>query len=380
MKSLIYLDNSATTPMLPEVQAKMQPFWADRFGNPSSIHQYGSSARIPIEDARIEVAKLLGAEPARVVFTSGGTESDYLAVVGGALANRDQGDEIIISAIEHPAVVYAAAFLRELGFKVLEAPVDQTGKLVISELEALLTDRTVLVSVIYANNEFGTIQDVEAIGELLADRGILFHTDAVQAFPVLDIDVTNLPIDLLSISAHKVNGPKGVGALYIRKGVQITPILAGTQERKRRGGTENVPGIVGFGEACRLLGEMGAAKFQQLSEFRSYVIDQLAQNLDPHEYRVNGHETDVVASILNLSFPAIDSHTLITLLDLKGIAISGGSACAAGSLGTSKVMEALGLEPEIVKSSIRLSFGVTNIQAEVAKATSELINIVKSRR
>ncbi len=380
MKSLIYLDNSATTPMLPEVQAKMQPFWADRFGNPSSIHQYGSSARIPIEDARIEVAKLLGAEPARVVFTSGGTESDYLAVVGGALANRDQGDEIIISAIEHPAVVYAAAFLRELGFKVLEAPVDQTGKLVISELEALLTDRTVLVSVIYANNEFGTIQDVEAIGELLADRGILFHTDAVQAFPVLDIDVTNLPIDLLSISAHKVNGPKGVGALYIRKGVQITPILAGTQERKRRGGTENVPGIVGFGEACRLLGEMGAAKFQQLSEFRSYVIDQLAQNLDPHEYRVNGHETDVVASILNLSFPAIDSHTLISLLDLKGIAISGGSACAAGSLGTSKVMEALGLEPEIVKSSIRLSFGVTNTQEEVAKATSELINIVKSRR
>lgn len=380
MKKLIYLDNSATTPVLPEVQAKMQPFWADRFGNPSSIHQFGSASRIPIEDARIEVAKLLGAEPARIVFTSGGTESDYLAVVGGALANRDQGDEIIISAIEHPAVVYAAAFLRDLGFKILEAPVDQTGKVLLSELEGLLTERTVLVSIIYANNEFGTIQDIEAIGELLTAKGILFHTDAVQALPVIAIDVASLPVDLLSISAHKVNGPKGVGALYIKKGVQVTPILAGTQERKRRGGTENVPGIVGFGEACRILSMTRAAKLQQFSEFRSYVIDQLAKELQPNEYRVNGHETDVVVSILNLSFPGIESHTLITLLDLKGIAISGGSACAAGSLGTSKVMEALGLEPEIVKSSIRLSFGVTNTLEEVARATKELINIVKSRR
>jgi cysteine desulfurase len=380
VKKLIYLDNSATTPVLPEVQAKMQPFFAERFGNPSSIHQFGSSARIPVEDARIEVAKALHVEPARIVFTSGGTESDYLAIVGAALANRDKGDEIVISTIEHPAVVNAAAFLQELGFTVKQVAVDQTGKVSVADLAALLTDRTVLVSIIYANNELGTVQDIAVIGDLLAEKGVLFHTDAVQAFPVLTLDLSSLPVDLVSVSAHKINGPKGVGALYIKKGVKVSPLFAGTQERKRRGGTENVPGIVGFGEACRLLTAGKDAKYQEFSAFRTYILEQLMTELRSEEYVVNGHKIDVVTSILNLSFPGIDSHTLITLLDLKGIAISGGSACAAGSLGTSKVMEALGLAPEIVKSSIRISFGITNTLEEVREATREMLNIVKSRR
>ncbi len=380
MGKSIYLDNSATTALLPEVIAKMQPFYAERYGNPSSIHRFGQLVRTPMEEARICVAAALNVDPVRIVFTSGGTESNHLAVIGAALGKREFGEEIIISRIEHPAVSGAAKFLQELGFKVKYLPVNQEGKVLLDELSAMLTEETTLVSIIYANNEFGTIQDITAIGNLLSERGILFHTDAVQAFPVIDIKAAELPVDLLSISSHKINGPKGVGALYIKKGVKVQPLFVGSQERKRRAGTENVPGIIGFGEACRILTAKRDEKYEQFESYRNYILEQLMLELSPEEYHVNGHLKDLVPSILNLSFPGIDSHTMITLLDLKGIAISGGSACAAGYTGTSDVMKALNLPEEITDSSIRISFGILNTMAEIELATRELINLIKSRR
>lgn len=380
MSKPIYLDNSATTALLPEVIAKMQPFFAERYGNPSSIHQFGQAVRAPMEEARISVAAALNVDPVRIVYTSGGTESNHLALIGAALANREQGEEIIISQIEHPSVIGAAQFLQGLGFKIKYLPVDQAGKVLLDELKVMLNDRTILVSVIFASNEIGTIQDISAIGNLLRERGILFHTDAVQAFPVLDIRITELPIDLLSISAHKINGPKGVGALYIKRGVKLQPLFVGSQERKRRGGTENVAGIVGLGEACRILIARRDEKYAQFTSYRRYILEQLMLELKPEEYRINGHLTDTVPSILNLSILGIDSHTMITQLDLKGVAISGGSACAAGTTGISDVMSALNLPDDIVKSSIRISFGILNTMEEVELATRYLVNLVKSRR
>ncbi len=380
MSKPIYLDNSATTALLPEVIAKMQPFFAERYGNPSSIHQFGQAVRAPMEEARISVAAALNVDPVRIVYTSGGTESNHLALIGAALANREQGEEIIISQIEHPSVIGAAQFLQGLGFKIKYLPVDQAGKVLLDELKVMLNDRTILVSVIFASNEIGTIQDISAIGNLLRERGILFHTDAVQAFPVLDIRITELPIDLLSISAHKINGPKGVGALYIKRGVKLQPLFVGSQERKRRGGTENVAGIVGLGEACRILIARRDEKYAQFTSYRRYILEQLMLELKPEEYRINGHLTDTVPSILNLSIPGIDSHTMITQLDLKGVAISGGSACAAGTTGISDAMSALNLPDDIVKSSIRISFGILNTMEEVELATRYLVNLVKSRR
>lgn len=380
MSKPIYLDNSATTALLPEVIAKMQPFFAERYGNPSSIHQFGQAVRAPMEEARISVAAALNVDPVRIVYTSGGTESNHLALIGAALANREQGEEIIISQIEHPSVIGAAQFLQGLGFKIKYLPVDQAGKVLLDELKVMLNDRTILVSVIFASNEIGTIQDISAIGNLLRERGILFHTDAVQAFPVLDIRITELPIDLLSISAHKINGPKGVGALYIKRGVKLQPLFVGSQERKRRGGTENVAGIVGLGEACRILIARRDEKYAQFTSYRRYILEQLMLELKPEEYRINGHLTDTVPSILNLSILGIDSHTMITQLDLKGVAISGGSACAAGTTGISDAMSALNLPDDIVKSSIRISFGILNTMEEVELATCYLVNLVKSRR
>lgn len=380
VKKSIYLDNSATTALLPEVIAKMQPFYAENYGNPSSIHRFGQAVRAPVEEARISVATALNVKPVRIVFTSGGTESNHLAVIGAALANKTFGKEIIISRIEHPAVSGAAKFLMELGFKVKYLSVNKDGKVSIDELKSMITDQTILVSIIYANNEFGTLQDIVAIGNLLHEHGIILHTDAVQAFPVIDLNVSELPVDLLSISAHKINGPKGVGALYIKKGVKLQPLFIGSQERKRRAGTENVAGIVGFGEASRILADKRNEKYSQFICYRNYMLERLMLELKPEEYRVNGHLTDFVPSILNLSFPGIDSHTMVTMLDLKGIAVSGGSACSAGFTGVSDVMKTLNLPDEIVKSSIRISFGVLNTMEEVELATRSLVNLVKSRR
>ncbi|MGD9677247.1 MAG: cysteine desulfurase family protein [Vulcanibacillus sp.] len=376
----IYLDNSATTPVSGEVLNKMLPFYKDLFGNPSSIHRTGQSVRIPIEDARAEVAKALHTDTSRIIFTSGGTESDYLALIGVALANKDKGNHIIVSQIEHSAILAAADFLKNIGFDISYLAVDNYGKINLDELKKTVRDTTILVSIMYVNNEIGTIQSIEDIGNIVKSKGITFHTDAVQAFPILDIDVTKLPIDLLTISSHKINGPKGVGALYIRKGIKLLPLIGGTQERSRRGGTENVPGIIGFGEACRILSENRKEKIEKVSRFKSYMLNKWKEELREKSFVINGPTDDVVPNIINVSFLSIDSHTMITNLDIKGIAVSGGSACAAGAINASRVIKALNLSREITDSSIRISFGIDNTDEEIERATKEIINIIKSRK
>ncbi len=380
MKQQIYLDNSATTPVHPLVMEKMNLFLTERYGNPSSIHGIGKKAKVPLEDARAYVAKALKTIPPRIVFTSGGTEADFLAVVGIALANQEKGKHIIISDIEHSAVIEATKFLTGFGFEITSLSVNHHGKIDIEELKQAIREDTILISIIHVNNEIGTIQPIEEIGTLAREKGIYFHTDAVQSFPILDVSVDKLTVDLLSISAHKINGPKGVGALYIRDGINIQPILGGSQERKRRGGTENVPGIIGLGEAVRILMIKRAEKYQLFSDFKEKMIQTWQEMIGEDSFVMNGHPTDNVPSILNVSFPGVDTHTLMMALDMKGIAVSGGSACSSGSLSVSRVIKALNLPKEIAASAIRISFGLGNTEEEVIKAAKEIGHIVKSKQ
>lgn len=379
MKEQIYLDNSATTPVHPKVFEKMTPYLTDRFGNPSSIHSVGRAVKIPVEDARKNIAEALNTAPPRIIFTSGGTESDYNAILGVAFANQDKGKHIIISDIEHSAIREATKFLGGFGFETTKLAVDQYGKVNINELKEAIRQDTILVSIMHVNNEIGTIQPVEEIGNLLSEKGINFHTDAVQSFPILNIDLEKMPVDMLTISSHKINGPKGVGALYVKDGVKFTPIIGGTQERSRRGGTENVPGIIGFGEAVRILNETKEEKYQKFVQFRSRAIEIWKTELGEERFVVNGHPTDVVPSILNVSFLGIESHTMIMSLDMKGIYVSGGSACASGAIDISRVIKSLNVEDEVARSAIRISFGMTNTLEQVERAAKEIANVVKGR-
>jgi len=373
------LDHSATTPVHPEVFAKMEPFFTRKFGNPSSIHSVGRAVKIPLEDARIQVAEGLHTQPPRIVFTSGGTESDYLAVVGTALANQDKGKHLIITEIEHAAVLSAVEFLKSFGFTATVLPVDKHGLIDIEQLKAAIQEDTILISVMYVNNEIGTIQPIEKIGEIAREKGVIFHTDAVQAFPILDIDLEKLPVDLLTISSHKINGPKGIGALYIRNGTKINPLIGGSQERARRGGTENVPGIIGFGEAVRVLTAGKEEKYKLFSDYKQLMINFWENSLGRESFVVNGHPSSSVPSILNVSFLGVNSQTMIMALDLKGIAISGGSACAAGAVEISRVIKALNVSEEISSSAVRLSFGLGTTREQVEKAAKEIAHVVTSR-
>lgn len=380
MKPQIYLDHSATTPVHPDVLEAMLPFFKERYGNPSSIHKMGRSVKIPIEDARTHIADALNTKPPRIVFTSGGTEADHLAIVGSAIANQDKGKHIIISEIEHSAIINATKLLEGFGFKITVLPVDKYGEIKIDQLKEAISEETILISIMYVNNEVGTIQPIEEIGTLARERGIIFHTDAVQAFPILDINVEKLPIDLLTISSHKINGPKGVGALYIRNGVNIHPVIGGTQERSRRGGTENVPGIVGFGEATRILSKTKAEKFKKLKEYKEKLMSELEGKIGKESFVVNGHPTNVVPSILNISFPGVKSNTMIMSLDMRGIAISGGSACASGVVDVSRIIKALNLAEDLTESAVRISFGYGNTLEEIEKAGKEIANIVNTQK
>lgn len=380
MKQHIYLDHGATTPMHPLVIEKMAPFYNEKYGNPSSIHGLGRASKIPIEDARKNIAEALGTIPPRIVFTSGGTESDHTAVIGVALANQDKGKHIIISEIEHSAIKSSVKFLEQFGFETTQLRLDKYGKISLDELKAAIRKDTILISIMHVNNEIGTIQPIEEIGTIAREKGIYFHTDAVQSFPILNIDVNQLPVDLISISSHKINGPKGVGALYIRDGVKIQPIFGGTQERMRRGGTENTAGIIGFGEAVRILEESKNDKYAKLASFKARMIDIWRETIGEENFVINGHPTDVVPSILNVSFPQVDSHTMILSLDMKGIYISGGSACASGALEVSRVIKALNLPDDISRSAVRISFGLGNTIEQVEKAAKEIAHIITSRK
>ena len=371
----IYLDHAATTPLRPEVRAAMEPYLsADGFGNPSSLHADGQRAKRALDAARDTLACALGAQFSEITFTSGGTEADNAALVGVMLA-RGRGSHLITTQIEHEAVIETARFLEKLGFSVTYLPVDEQGRIAPRSVADALTDRTALVSVMHANNEVGTVQPLREIADLVHAHGAYLHTDAVQTFSQLPVNVHDLGVDLLSVSAHKIYGPKGVGALYVRSGIPIEPLLhGGGQERERRAGTENVPAIAGFGEAVRLLLPEREAVAARLTLLRDTFLAALRQRIP--SMVLNGHPTERLPNNINLSFPGLDAETLLLTLDRAGISASSGSACTSGSIEPSHILTAMGLPDDRVNSAIRLTLGRDTTRAEVDRAVDILAAIV----
>jgi cysteine desulfurase len=379
MEQRIYMDHAATTPIDPQVLEAMLPYFSNQFGNPSSIYWLGREARKALEDARTTVAAEIGAAPQEIIFTGCGSESDNMAIRGVALANRAKGNHIITSAIEHHAVLHACQFLERNGFKVTYLPVDSTGLVNPEDVLRALTSETILVTIMHANNEVGTVQPIAEIGKLLRERKILFHTDAVQTMGMIPVNVQDLSVDLLSMSAHKFYGPKGVGALYIRKGVRVDPLIyGGGQERNRRAGTENVAEIVGLAKALQLANRGLAEKEKQVTELRDYLIDNILQKFD--HVRLNGHRTQRLPGNVNVSFEYIEGESLLLNLDLKGIAASSGSACTSGSLEPSHVLLAMGICHEIAHGSLRLTLGKDTTKAEIDYLLEILPGIVGKLR
>ncbi|MDQ1275692.1 MAG: cysteine desulfurase [Euryarchaeota archaeon] len=374
----IYMDNSATTPARKEVVEEMIPYLTENFGNPSSIYEIGKISKHAIDKARKKVADALGAEENEIYFTSGGTESDNWAIKGIAFANRNKGKHIITSSIEHHAVLHTCLWLEGQGFEVTYLPVDKYGMVTLEELKNAIRDDTILISIMLANNEIGTIQPVEEIGKIARENRIYFHTDAVQAIGHVPIDVKNMNIDLLSLSGHKFEGPKGCGALYIRKGVKIETLLhGGAQERKRRAGTENVPAIIGLGKAIELAaGEIGETD-KNLLALRERLIEGLLKIPKTH---LNGHPTQRLANNVNITFEYIEGESLLLLLNAKGIFASTGSACNSSSLEPSHVLMACGVPHEIVHGSLRLSLGRMNSEKDVDRVLEALPEIVQKLR
>jgi cysteine desulfurase len=380
MEQRIYLDYAATTPVDPAVLEAMAPYFTANFGNPSSIHWFGRETRKAIEEARAVVASAIGAEaPQEIVFTGSGSESDNMAIRGVAFARREKGAHIITSAIEHHAVFDTCRDLERQGFKVTYLPVDHTGLVDPADLAKALTSETILVSVMHGNNEVGTIQPIADIGKILRGRKIVFHSDAVQTVGAIPVNVQELGVDLLSLAAHKFYGPKGVGALYIRKGIPVNPLIfGGAQERNRRAGTENIPGIVGLAKALQLANIDLPTKAQRLTELRDYLIDNVLQNFE--HVRLNGHRTQRLPGNTNFSFEFIEGESLLLNLDLKGIAASSGSACTSGSLEPSHVLLAMGICHEIAHGSLRLTLGQSTTKAEIDYLLEVLPEIVQKLR
>jgi cysteine desulfurase len=380
----IYMDHNATTPLREEVLEAMLPYLREEFGNPSSLHSFGTRTRKAVEAAREKVAAALEAQPSEIVFTGCGTESDNQAIKGVAFANRSGGDHIITSRVEHKAVLQTCQYLEGQGFRVTYLPVDQYGMVNPDDVAQVITDRTLLVSVMFANNEVGTVQPITEIAQVCHERGVYFHTDAVQVVGKLPVDVDKLGIDLLSISAHKFYGPKGVGALYVRRGVKrksvkIDPLLhGGHQEWGLRAATENVAGIVGLGKAVELrLGEM-EAEAERLTALRERLYEGLAARID-HIY-LNGHPTERLPGTLNVSFEYVEGEAIILGLDLAGVAVSSGSACTSGSPNPSHVLLAMGIDPVVAQSSIRFSLGQDNTDADVDYVLETLPPIMERLR
>ncbi|GGL40824.1 cysteine desulfurase family protein [Sporolactobacillus putidus] len=368
----IYLDHAATTPIDPEVLDVMADTYKNVIGNPSSIHSFGRQARRIIDDARDTIAKYIGAESREIVFTSGGTEGDNMAIIGAALASRKFGKHIITTKVEHHGVFRTCEYLESLGFDVDYLDVDRTGRISVDDLKKKLRDDTILVTIMYGNNEVGTIQPIQDIAHLLASHQALFHTDAVQAFGTEDMDVKDTPIDLLSMTGHKIGGPKGIGFLYIREGVSLTTMThGGEQERKRRAGTQNVPAIAGLGRAVELVRDRQPERIGRYLEERRTLLDTL--DAEHVGYRVNGNPDHFLPQILNLYFPGTNIETLLTKLDLAGVAVSSGSACTAGSVEPSHVLTAMfGQDAPETRSSVRISFG-SGLRLEQIKEAGNVI-------
>ncbi len=370
----VYLDYAATTPVDPRVLTAMLPYFTEHAGNASSIHGFGQETRTAVEQARGEVAALIGARPGEIVFTSGATEADNLAVLGVALAMEGRGRHIITSAIEHHAILESCRFLEERGYAITCLPVDRRGVVDPEEARRAIRPETVLISVMAANNEIGTLQPVAEIGRIAREREILFHTDATQMVGALPVDVGALSVDLLSMSAHKRYGPKGTGALYVRAGVPLRRMQhGGSHERSRRGGTENVPGIVGLGAALRIAGEEMEGERRRLAAMRDRMIREALEIPGAH---LNGDADRRLPNNVNLSFAGADSQSLVIGLDLHGIAASSGSACTSGSLEPSHVLTALGLPPELAAGAVRLTLGHGTTDAEVDAALAALREVV----
>lgn len=361
----IYLDHSATTAVRPEVLEAMLPFLQeDAFGNPSSIYSYGREARSAVEEAREKIAGLIGAKPEEIFFTSGGTEADNLALVGAAAAYENKGRHIITSSIEHHAVLDTAQYLMGHGFKVTFLPVTPEGLVQVEDVKKAITDETILISVMHVNNEVGTIQPIREIGQLARERGIIFHTDAVQSIGKVPVDVEELNVDLLSASSHKIYGSKGCGCLYVRKGTRVKPLFhGGAQERKRRPGTENVPGIVGFGRAAELAGQEINSEMERLKGLRDKLIDGIFSRVE--DVCLNGDRQRRVATNANVSFNYVEGESLLLSLDMKGICASSGSACTSGSIDPSHVLLAMGIPHEIAHGSVRMTLGRDNTEEHI---------------
>lgn len=379
----IYLDYAATTPVDSRVREAMLPFLGDStgtWGNPSSVHAWGQAARAAVDQARDTLAAALGCHSSEIYFTSGGTEADNTALLGVLLANKDRGDHVVTTTIEHHAVLDCATFAQQaLGFSVTFVPVDADGLVDPDAIEAAMTERTVLVSVMHANNEVGTIQPIAEIARRVRQAGAYFHTDAVQTFGQLPLDVENLGVDLMTLSAHKVYGPKGVGALYVRKGVRLTPWLhGGQQEREKRAGTENTAGIVGFGKAVELLPTWRESEAARLIVLRDEFIRRVCHRLP--DARLNGHPTRRLPNNVNLCFPGADGEALLLYLDLQNIAASSGSACASGSIEPSHVLLALGLPLPLARSAVRFSLGRGTTAEELECAAEAVVQAVQATR
>ncbi|HHY82283.1 MAG TPA: cysteine desulfurase NifS [Clostridiales bacterium] len=379
MEQRIYLDHAATTYTKPEVLEEMLPYFTRKYGNPSSVHSFGRETRKALDLARERVAKALNADPGEIFFTAGGTESDNWAIKGTALANQKKGNHIITTAIEHHAVFHTCNYLERNGFEVTYLPVDKYGMVDPEQVRNAINDKTVLISVMTANNEIGTIQPIKEIGAIAKEKGIAFHTDAVQAIGSIPIDVKEMNIDLLSLSAHKFYGPKGVGALYIRKGVKLQQFIhGGAQERNRRAGTENLPAIVGLGKAIELATQDIPGHSARLTALRDRLISGILSKV---EYtRLNGHPTMRLPGNANFSFEFIEGEALLLTLDIQGIAGSSGSACTSGSLDPSHVLLAIGLPHEIAHGSLRLTLGDQNTEEEIDYVLEVIPKVVQRLR
>ena len=375
----IYLDYAATTPVHPDVLKAMLPYLTDAFGNPSSLYSYGGEAKGAIEEARVKVADLIGAQDEEIVFTGSGTEANNFAIKGVAFANESKGNHIITSSIEHHAVTETCKFLERRGFSVTYLPVDEYGLVDPHNVKKATTGKTILISVIHANNEMGTIEPIAEIGKVAKEAGVYFHTDAVQTVGHIPVDANELGVDLLSISAHKLYGPKGVGALYIRKGTKLIPFMhGGEQERRRRASTENVAGIVGFGTAAELARQEMDEEVQRLTHLRNQLIKGLLERID--HVRLNGHPQKRLPNNINVSIDSAEGESMLLNLDMEGICASTGSACSSSSLEPSHVLLAMGLAHEQAHCSLRFTLGKWTTEEEIGQALEVLPRIVAKLR
>ncbi len=376
---MIYMDHSATSPVDTQVFEAMKPYFVEKFGNASTLYSLGRDARKAMESARAHVASLIGAKADEIIFTSGGTESDNIAIKGTAYRLKDKGNHIITSAIEHPAVEETCKYLEKIGFEVTYLPVYEEGIVRISDLEDAITDKTILITIMHANNEIGTIQPIAEIGKIAREKKIYFHTDAVQTVGKIPVNVEELNVDMLSLSAHKVYGPKGIGALYVKKGVRLEPIVhGGGHEKGLRPGTENVSGIVGLGKACELAEKNLIDNAKYITNLRDKLIKGVLDSVE--QSYLNGHPTKRLPNNVNFRFASIEGESLVLHLDSKGVAASTGSACSSKKLEPSHVLTAIGLKEVDAHGSLRLTLGKENTEEDIEHAIKSIQEVVETLR